>query len=72
MEIYDRVLPKPSKNGGTGLQLNFKLPDIGFEIIGNTPFSLLTDGHMMAFSDKDWVKLNGMGQMLVAKSILTQ
>lgn len=50
MEIYDRVLP-PQNDGGTGLLLNFKLPDIGFEIIGNTPFPILTDGHMMAYSD---------------------
>ncbi len=66
---YSRCMPKPL---GTSVQLFFKLPDFGLPIQSMEAFAVATDGRALIRADPGWVKLKGMGAMLVQKSVLTQ
>ncbi|UJR10421.1 hypothetical protein I4U23_014625 [Adineta vaga] len=70
IKTYDTVLPN-RRDGGTGIRLQFLLPNMGFEIKGSNPTAFLQTGQFLASQDKDWIKLKGMGEMLVSKGVLT-
>ncbi|CAF1421578.1 unnamed protein product [Rotaria sordida] len=71
IKTYDTVLPI-RRDGGTAIRLQFMLPKMDFDIKGSNPIAFLQSGHFLASQDKDWVKLQGMGEILVAKGILTE
>ncbi|CAF0988038.1 unnamed protein product [Rotaria sordida] len=71
IKTYDTVLPI-RRDGGTAIRLQFMLPKMDFDIKGSNPIAFLQSGHFLASQDKDWVKLQGMGEILVTKGILTE
>lgn len=71
MQVYERALPS-RKEGGAGIQLQFLLPKMDFEIKALNPKAFIQTGEDLAKQDKDWIKMKGMGQMLVSKGILTE
>lgn len=70
-KIYDSFLPN-RRDGGTGIRLQFLLPQMNFEIKGLNPKAFLQSGEFLASQDKDWIKARGMGEMLVTKGVLTE
>ena len=71
IQIYDRVLPN-RRDGGTAIRLQFLLPNMNFNIKSLNPKSFIQSGQFLADQDKDWIKLQGMGEMLVSKGLLTE
>lgn len=71
IKIYDAVIPN-RRDGGTAIRLQFILPKMNFEIKGSNPIAFLNSGQYLASQDKDWVKIRGMGEMLVSKGVLTE
>ncbi|CAF3923675.1 unnamed protein product [Rotaria sp. Silwood1] len=71
IKTYDTVLPS-RRDGGTAIRLQFMLPKMNFDIKGLNPIAFVQSGHYLASQDKDWVKIRGMGEILVAKGILTE
>ena len=71
ISIYDSVLPS-NRDGGTGIRLHFMLPQLNFRIKSSYPMAQIQTGKEMAHRDKDWVKLKGMGEMLVTKGMITE
>lgn len=71
IKIYDRVLPS-HRDGGVAIQLQFALPKLNFRIDSAHPLPSLQTGEQLAAGDKDWIKLKGMGEMLVNKGLLTE
>jgi SAM-dependent methyltransferase len=71
IKTYDSVLPN-RRDGGTAIRLQFLLPKMNFDIKGLNPKPFLQSGQFLASQDKDWIKIQGMGEMLVTKGILTE
>jgi len=71
MNVYENILPN-TKNGGPGIRLQFILPTMNFDIKGLNPKAFIQTGQILATQDKDWVKLRGLGEMFVAKHMLTE
>lgn len=71
MQVYEKALPS-RKDGGAGIQLQFLLPTMNFQIKGLNAKAFIQSGEDLAKQDKDWVKMKGMGEMLVSKGILTE
>jgi ubiquinone/menaquinone biosynthesis C-methylase UbiE len=71
IKMYDSVLPS-RRDGGTAIRLQFILPEMNFEIKSLNPKAFLQSGEFLASQDKDWIKIQGMGEMLVTKGILTE
>ncbi|CAF1326192.1 unnamed protein product [Rotaria sordida] len=71
IKTYDSVLPS-RRDGGTGICLQFMLPTMNFDIKGLNPIAFVQSGHYLASQDKDWIKIRGMGEILVSKSVLTE
>lgn len=71
IKTYDNVLPN-RRDGGTAIRLQFMLPKMNFEIKSTNPTPFLQSGQFLASQDKDWIKLRGMGEMLVTKGVLTE
>ncbi len=69
MKINAKVLPKREPPAVT-LYLN--LPSFGFEKIEHFADSFITYGQGYSDQDPGWVKLKGMGGMLVEKNILSK
>ncbi|CAF0951061.1 unnamed protein product [Rotaria sordida] len=47
-------------------------PKMNFDIKSLNPISFLQSGHFLASQDKDWIKIRGMGELLVTKGVLTE
>jgi ubiquinone/menaquinone biosynthesis C-methylase UbiE len=71
IKIYDSVLPN-RRDGGTGIRLQFLLPKMNFDIKDLNPKAFIQSSQFLASQDKDWIKIRGMGEMLVTKGILTE
>ncbi|CAF2375409.1 unnamed protein product [Rotaria sp. Silwood2] len=71
IKTYDAVLPT-RRDGGTAIRLQFMLPKMNFEIKSSNPIAFLQSGQFLAIQDKDWVKVRGMGELLVSKGVLTE
>lgn len=71
MKVYNDVLPS-RKDGGAGVRLQFLLPTMNFEIKDLNPKAFIQTGQDLAQQDKDWIKLRGIGEMLVTKGIITE
>jgi ubiquinone/menaquinone biosynthesis C-methylase UbiE len=71
IKIYDSVLPS-RRDGGTAIRLQFILPKMNFHIKDSNPKAFLQSGQFLASQDKDWIKLRGMGELLVTKGVLTE
>jgi ubiquinone/menaquinone biosynthesis C-methylase UbiE len=71
IEKYDTVLPN-RRDGGTGIRLQFMLPKMNFDIRSSNPTAFLQSGQFLASQDKNWIKMKGMGEMLVTKGVLTE
>jgi ubiquinone/menaquinone biosynthesis C-methylase UbiE len=71
MKVYENILPS-TKNGGPGIRLQFILPTMNFDIKGLNPKAFIQTGQILATQDKDWIKLRGLGEMFVAKHVLTE
>ncbi|CAF0990559.1 unnamed protein product [Rotaria sordida] len=71
IKTYDSVLPS-RRDGATGIRLQFMLPKMNFDIKSLNPIPFLQSGHFLASQDKDWIKIRGMGELLVTKGVLTE
>jgi ubiquinone/menaquinone biosynthesis C-methylase UbiE len=71
INMYDNVLPT-RRDGGTAIRLQFMLPKMDFHIKSLNPTAFLQPGDFLASQDKDWIKLRGMGEMLVTKGVLSE
>jgi len=71
IKVYDSVLPN-RRDGGTAIRLQFLLPKMNFDIKGLNPKAFIQSGQFLASQDKDWIKLRGMGEMMVTKGVLTE
>jgi ubiquinone/menaquinone biosynthesis C-methylase UbiE len=71
IKIYDSVLPN-RRDGGTAIRLQFLLPKMNFDIKDLNPKAFIQSSQFLASQDKDWIKIRGMGEMLVTKGILTE
>jgi ubiquinone/menaquinone biosynthesis C-methylase UbiE len=71
IQTYDSVLPG-RRDGATGIRLQFLLPKMNFHIKSSNPTAYLQSGQFLASQDKDWIKMKGMGEMLVTKGVLTE
>ncbi|CAF1332676.1 unnamed protein product [Rotaria sordida] len=71
IKTYDSVLPS-RRDGGTAIRLQFMLPKMNFDIKDLNPIVFLQSGHFLASQDKDWMKIRGMGDILVTKGALTK
>jgi ubiquinone/menaquinone biosynthesis C-methylase UbiE len=70
MKMYENILPN-TNDGGAGIRLQFILPTMNFDIKGLNPKAFVQTGQFLATQDKDWIKLRGMGEMLVTKKLIT-
>ncbi|CAF1174341.1 unnamed protein product [Rotaria magnacalcarata] len=71
LKTYDAVIPD-TRDGGTAIRLQFMLPKMNFEIKSTTPMGFLNSGEFLASQDRDWIKIRGMGEMMVAKGVLSK
>ncbi|CAF4778307.1 unnamed protein product, partial [Rotaria magnacalcarata] len=71
LKTYDAVIPD-TRDGGTAIRLQFMLPKMNFEIKSTTPIGFLNSGEFLASQDRDWIKIRGMGEMMVAKGVLSK
>lgn len=71
IKTYDTVIPN-RRDGGTAIRLLFTLPKMNFEIKSTNPMAFLNSGEFLANQDKDWVKIRGLGEMMVTKGVLTE
>lgn len=71
INIYDSVLPS-RRDGGIAIRLQFLLPKFHFQIKSLNPKAFIQSGLFLASQDKDWIKLRGMGEMLIQKDLLTK
>jgi demethylmenaquinone methyltransferase/2-methoxy-6-polyprenyl-1,4-benzoquinol methylase len=65
---YNKLMPSVA---GASIQLYFKLKDYGFTPQPMQTFPIVNDGSAMIRADPDWVKLKGLGNMMVQKQLLT-
>lgn len=71
IKTYDNVLPS-RRDGGTAIRLYFMLPKLNFDVRGSNPIAFIQTGQFLASQDKDWIKVRGMGDILVTKGVLTE
>lgn len=69
--MYDQVMPS-RRTGMPAVQMAFSLPALGFTIASNTPVCFLRSGAQVAEQDPGWLKMAGMGRMLVSRNVLSQ
>ena len=68
---YDTVLPN-RRDGGVAIRLQFMLPKMNFDIKSTNPTAFIQSGEFLASQDKDWIKIRGVGEMLVTKGVLDE
>jgi len=68
-KMYHKCLPPPPADGGIGVQLWFNLPALGFHQCEVFSRSIINTNP--GESDPGWIKLKGLGEMLVERKIIS-
>lgn len=68
--MYQRVMPHRPQ-GGAGSQLQLMAAEAKFSVSACVPVGFVQDGAMLASQDPEWVKLNGMADLMKSKGVMS-